>query len=337
MSRESIANGFVVAIMLGMSVVGGAAERPRIGELELSIRRASEAGKFSQVQALHKEAAEYCAEALDYACAVKHYELLLAGRPGRRERVGYFLQLGKMREALQDYSGAIAAYQDALHDQPRDYQATIALARAYDKIDLSGRAVEYYRKGAALAPQDAKPLLLLADVYMRIGYLSKAIESYQNALRLSPSADAYLGMVDCFVRQDDLAGAARTLDEGKALLSIAEYDARRGDINQRLGDGPGAAEAWELALSHDARRDDVRLKLVLLYDRLHRRAEADRHLQVLLAQFPRSPLVHFVRAWILYGRGDRQGSRREALAVQSLAPTEGVQHYNERLLALINK
>ena len=83
----------------------------------------------------------------------------------------------------------------------------------------------------------------------------------------------------------------------------------------------------------DPKRDDVRLKLTLVYDQLHRRAEADRLFRVLLASYPQSPLVHYFKALVLWERGERTASRAEALVVQRLSPTEGVAHFNDLLIS----
>jgi hypothetical protein len=95
--------------------------------------------------------------------------------------------------------------------------------------------------------------------------------------------------------------------------------------------------AWEEAVKSDPRRDDVRLKLTLIYDQLHRPADADRLFKQLLSAYPRSPLVHYFKALVLCERGDNKASREEALIVQTLEPTEMVSHYNELLLSRLRK
>src|SRR4051812_23059135 len=84
--------------------------------LEREIDRASEQGKYSSVQALRLELAQHYAAKGAYARAARQYELLLASRPSRSERVSYFIELGKMRDADREYDAAIGSFQDALHD-----------------------------------------------------------------------------------------------------------------------------------------------------------------------------------------------------------------------------
>src|SRR5204863_10152670 len=123
----------------------------------------------------------------------------------------------------------------------------------------------------------------------------------------------------------------------KTILPRADYDIRLGEIYRRHGDLKSACSAWEEARKSDAHRDDVRLQLALIYDRLSRPSDTDRMFKHLLEAYPRSPLVHFSRAWVLYARGDREGSRQEALVVQGLNPTALVLHYNDELLTQLKK
>src|SRR5205823_13628385 len=67
-------------------------------KLQQEIDEASEQGKFSYVQKLRLDLAEHFAATGDYADAARQYELILASRPGRSQRVKYFIELGKMRD-----------------------------------------------------------------------------------------------------------------------------------------------------------------------------------------------------------------------------------------------
>ena len=95
--------------------------------------------------------------------------------------------------------------------------------------------------------------------------------------------------------------------------------------------------AWEEALKADPRRDDVRLKLTLVYDHLKRHAEADALFRDLIASYPESPVVHYLKALVLFDRGEWRAARAEASRVQQLEPTELVAHFNELLMAELRK
>ena len=100
--------------------------------LQRSIDRASEAREFfPRADAAFRAGRSSDAGTGPLCAAARQYELLLASRPAEHERVKFFIKLGKMRDAVEDYSGAINAYQDALHDDPKSWDANLALARAY--------------------------------------------------------------------------------------------------------------------------------------------------------------------------------------------------------------
>ena len=301
------------------------------------IDRLSEKGDFDTVLDLRTKLADYAAGAGRYELAARQYELLLATRPRRKERVRFFTQLGKMRMALQDYSRAIASFDDALHDSPKDWEANLARARAFSAIDLNQRAIESYQRCIRLRPTEAGPYEELGQVYERQGFLGKALNMYQQALARGPKAEIYLHMADCYVHLKNITQAVQILTQAKSSLPSADYDVRLGEIYQSLGDAAHAGTAWEAALKADPRRDDVRLKLTLIYDQLHRQADTDRLFKQLLTAYPSSPLVHYFRALVLLERGEKSAARDEALRVEQLSPTEIVSHYTELLLSQLRK
>ena len=306
-------------------------------QLEQAIDRASEQGNYSHVQELRLELAKHYASTAEFGSAARQYELLLASRPSRHERVGYFVELGKMRYALENYDGAIAAYQDALHDDPKSWDAKLLLARAYARTELDARAIETYQWCLRTKPWARDPHEEIAAVYQRQGFLNKAIKNYQTANSMEARPETYLALSDCYVRQGDVARATDILQQAKAVLPRADYDVRLGEIYRRRGELRKACAAWEEALKSDPHRSDVQLQLAISYDQLNRRSDSDRLFRQLLAAYPDSPLVHFLRAWALYARGDARGSRQEALVVQRLAPTDVVRHYNDKLLEELQK
>lgn len=309
----------------------------RLDGLQHGIDSASELGRFDRVQALRLDLAREAAGAKRYALAARQYELLLAARPGKRERVKLFVELARMRRLSENFGGAISAYQDALHDDPKNWDANFELAQTNFQIDLNVAALSYYQRSLKIKPKSVDVYLGMAAVYQKQGFLNKAIKEYEKALKIQPRPEIYLAMADCYLRQDNMDKAADILQQGKAVLPWADYDARLGDIYHRRGDLIHAASSWEDSLKVDNKRDDIRLKLAMLYDRLGRRADTDRMLKKLEGSYPKSPLVHFLRAWIHYDRGDRETARLEAQRVERLAPTELVKHYNDRLLLLLNK
>jgi len=310
---------------------------PKIEDYLKRIDRYSEKGDFDTVLNVRTKLADYAATTGHYDVAERQYELLLATRPGRRDRVRFFTQLGKMRMALQDYSRAIASFDDALHDSPKDWEANLARARAFSAIDLNQRAIESYLRCIHLRPTEEAPYEELGQVYERQGFLGKALLQYQKAVSREPKSNTYLHMADCYVHLKNITQAIQVLEQAKAQIPSADYDVRLGEIYQSLGDAAHAGVAWEAALAADPKRDDVRLKLTLIYDQLHRQADTDRLFKELLLSYPQSPLVHYFRALVFLERGEKSAARAEAQLVEELSPTEAVAHYTDLLLTQLRK
>ncbi len=328
----------LAAVCLCISArVWGETSPQRIDRLQRSIEGASELGNFTRVHTLRLELADELGRIGQFAASARQYELVLASRPLKRERIKLFVRLGRSRSAAQDFGGAISAFQDALHDDPKDWDANLELARAYDHVELNSLAVDVYKRCMNLRPKDRQPYEEIGNVYQHMGYLNKAIASYEKALRIEPRPETYLAMADCFVRQGDMDRATALLQQAKTSLPRADYDIRLGDIYRKRNDLSKAVQAWEEALRSDPKRDDVRLKLLMAYGQLNRSSDADRLAKQLSTAYPESPLVHFMKAWMFFDRGDRQSARREALMVQTLAPTQLVRHYNDSLLRLLQK
>ena len=148
---------------------------------QADIDRASEKGDFGTVQNVRMRLADYAAAVGHNDLAARQYELILASRPGRADRVRYSIRLGKTRMVLQDYVRAIQAFYDALHDSPKDWEANLERARAFSAADIMPRAIESYERCINLRPQEAGPYAELGEVYEEQGFLGKALGYYQKA------------------------------------------------------------------------------------------------------------------------------------------------------------
>lgn len=335
--RRPIIGGIV---LLGLAVlparaatlVAGTFEEG-VSRLEQAISRASERGDFPLVQSLRLDLAKRYAGAQRYVEAARQYELVLASRPSRRQRVELFVALGRMRFALQDFNGAIGAFEDALHDDPHSWEAHFSLAQAYARVELNTRAIEEYQRCLALKPEALDAYEEMASIYQRLSYFDKAIACYEKVLQREARPESFLGLADCYVGEDDFGRATEILQRAKAVLPRADYDVQLGEVYRKRGYLAQAVSSWKEALQLDPGRDDVRLSLAVVEGQMRQFTDADRLYRRLLAAFPKSPLVHFCHAWALYDRGDRRAARMEALTVRALEPADMIKQYNERLLA----
>ncbi len=329
--------GMLVLFLAAPRAFAESVEDQQISRWLSEIEDSSEKGNFDNVQIVRMRLADYAATVGRYDLAARQYELLLAARPGRADRVRYFTRLGKTRMALQDYVRAIGSFDDALHDRPKDWEANLERAKAFAAAEINHRAIESFKKCIKLRPQEVAPYEGLGAVYEKQGFLGKALSYYEQALARGPKPEIYLHMADCYVHMKNIPQAIDVLSRAKTRLPRADYDVRLGDIYQSLGDLTHSAAAWEDALRADPNRDDVRLKLTLIYDQLHRRSDTDRVFKELLVSYPKSSLVHYLKALILWERGERTAAEAESLVVQNLSPTETVAHFNELLISQLRK
>ena len=281
--------------------------------------------------------ADYAAQVPRNDLAARQYELLLAASPGQADRVRYFKRLGKTRMAMQDYGRAISAFDDALHDSPKDWEANLDRARAFAAAEIYQRAIESYERCIQLRPQESAPYEELARVYQKQGSQEQALDYYQKALEREPKPEIYLSMADCYVHLKNITQAITVLTEAKTRLPRADYDVRLGDIYQSLGDLSRAGVAWEEALKADPKRDDVRLKA---HTDLRSSAPAPGYGPAaqgtlgLISAIGAGPLFQGARA---LGAGRTHRGAIWKCLVQSLSPTEGVAHFNDLLIQELRK
>ena len=198
--------------------------------------------------------------------------LLLAGRPrpGRARQI-FHTKLGNMRMALgRIMSARSRAYDDALHDSPKDWDANLARARAFVAADIDQRAIESYERCIKLRPSGRGAIRRSWPVFMKMqGFLGKALAFVLRDRQRSPASDPkpvqiYLHMADCYVHAKKYRAMA-------VSASVRKRKARAPASGLRCAPGRDLSEFWGYAQRRRSRgkkrlkrgiskRDDVRLK-----------------------------------------------------------------------------
>jgi len=322
-----------ILIALGfLSSLGQAAPfDATLRQMQGRIDYASERGRIEEARVLRRDLAQQAIRAGYFLEASRQYELLLASRPAKKERVRLFTELGRLREAISDWSGAIHAYADARHDDPQAWDATLAQARVFVRLDMYRQAEENYEVCLKLRPDSVEAMDELGGVYRERGFLPKAIAMYEKAIALKPGPNSYVGLAECYRRRHDWGRALEIIQQGEQKAPSSIYDVARGGIYRRMGQPVKAIASWETALEADPTRDDLRLSLIFLKEQTGQRAAADALLASMVKTYPRSPLVQWTRAWVMKRRGDRTNMLKATSVVDELSPTDLVKHYNERL------
>jgi tetratricopeptide (TPR) repeat protein len=306
-------------------------------QLLSAIDRASENGHEAEVRALRLELARQATLNGYYFDAARQYELLLAARPAKKERVRLFTELGRLRESTGDYVGAIAAYEDARHDAPQTWEANLRLAEVYRHEGLYQQSEQVYLKCLLLRPNDLEARDGLGDLYRERGFLKQAIAVYSETLKRRPTAASFTGLSECYWRRNDFTNAIETLENGRRSKVPGDYDTPLGFVYRRQGKFPQAVAIWELALAAHPERSDLKMNLIWVYIPLGRLKDAERLVNELIDAYPKSPLVHYTLAWLKLRQGSLPTARRESARVTELSPTDLVKHYNERLELTISE
>jgi Tfp pilus assembly protein PilF len=167
------------------------------------------------------------------------------------EKVGseVYLSAARIHEQRGDLPGAIAQYQKAIANNPREVTAHIGLARIYDRQGEYGRAVEQYQKAIQVDPKRGLPRNDLGLCYARHGELEKSIAELQQAVKLQPESKLYRNNLATV-----LVEANREQEALQQLLAAhppaaAHYNL--GALLSRCGKSALAAQHLQQALSVD--------------------------------------------------------------------------------------
>src|SRR5208283_2388804 len=113
------------------------------------------------------------------------------------------------------YDDAIQHFQTAMRANPDSDDVKFDLADAYFRKGKYQQALEVAQQVSSAGQQDDAFLSLLADIKAHLGQPPEASQIYRNAIRRNPDNDQYyLSLTLLQLRQNDLGGAQKTLQEG---------------------------------------------------------------------------------------------------------------------------
>jgi tetratricopeptide (TPR) repeat protein len=117
------------------------------------------------------------------------------------------------------YDDAIQHFQTALHVNPDSDDVKFDLADAYFRKGMYQQALEVAQQVSNNGQQDDAFLSLLADTKAHLGQPHEASQIYRNAIRRNPDNDQYyLSLALLELRQSDLSGAEKSLQEGLSRI-----------------------------------------------------------------------------------------------------------------------
>ena len=216
-----------------------------------------------------------------------------------------------------------------------------ALGLAYFDAGRYADAVSALRRLTELQPDSATGFQMLGTAYHALGDLDQALANYRRTNELHPSPTAWSNIGTIRYGRKDYAGAAAAYRESQKLQPKEPSTLRNlGDALARLGDRPGAKQAYRSAVELcQARlaveRNDARLLALeaLCLAKLGEAAKARAVVASALALNPRSPDALYKKAVVLLLDHDTVGalaalraaiesgySRNVAAADDDLAP-----------------
>jgi len=123
--------------------------------------------------------------------------------------------IGVLLARYRLYDDAIQHFQSAKQANPDSDDVKFDLADAYFRKGQYQQALDVAQQVSSAGQQDDAFLSLLADIKAHLGQPPEASQIYRNAIRRNPDNDQYyLSLTLLQLRQNDLGGAQKTLQEG---------------------------------------------------------------------------------------------------------------------------
>lgn len=91
-----------------------------------------------------------------------------------------------------NYEEAILLYEAAIEIEPRNFDATVGLGKAYTRKNESDKAITCFRDAMEIKPDSGEPISELAAIYADKGDMDSLNELFSNE-RARESIEAYTG------------------------------------------------------------------------------------------------------------------------------------------------
>ena len=245
----------------------------------MSIDTKNAASYFFEGQRLEKEGA-YSQAANCYRRAIETHSSLAS----------YHHRLGRVLQLANDYTAAIAAFEQAIALGKADSNTLICLGRCFLETQQAPQAAQVYLQMLALTGADGDKHRLLAHYQLgnalaQQGLHTQALISYQNALALNPKhTSTWAAQARS---QAALGQGVAALHSLQVVTQLAPHNAQ-GYIAlaqhcERSGPFSVAARAWEQVYTIDPNNTDWLLRYALALDMAGNRHKAEQAYRQLLA------------------------------------------------------
>jgi Flp pilus assembly protein TadD len=255
------------------------------------------------------------------ADAIDAYRKSVAANPGIFEsNLNLGLVLAKNGDAeAEKYLRAATQLKPTSHPREGVYRAWLSLGHVLEKTDPK-RAVEAFKAAATLEPKNAEAHLSAAMAYENLKQFAAAEAEYKTAAELDPkSAEALAGLVNVYQKNGRLEEAESPLRKyialdprnatahvqlGRVLAGTGKYEEAATELQTGLKLAPGDPVATR--------------ELAELLIQQKKYAEAEALLRPLVASSPGDAALHYELGRVLMRKHDFAGAENEILAALKL-------------------
>ena len=281
----------------------------------------------------------------------------LGGRYPSEEAMRFYLD-ARLLEQSGQLTEALGQYYRALSLDPRSVDLLVHISQICAQIGDAGRSLEFAERALARNPDDWRALWLQGAARFSTGHASEALAPLERACEIDSTQVEVLRttarVAESLGRTAEAEQAWRRLvwaddDDGEAWFQVAAAQARRGDfkgaeasleravdlnptrpgimflqgwVKENLGDEAGAIELYKNHL--EVHTDDVgtRRRLVSLYARAQRYAEAYDQARRVTAAAPDDPEALQVEADLALKLKKNADADRVIAHLRSMSPGE---------------
>ncbi len=179
-----------------------------------------------------------------------------------------YLLLGIAHSQFKDYEKSIDYLRKARQLNPDDDMIVFQLGASYERNKNWFRAVYYLRKAIKINPENAEALNYLGYMFAEKGIkLNEATFMIDKALEIEPENGYFVDSLGWVYYQKGLLDKAlQELERAIELLKKEGEDdpiirEHLGDVYYKKGNFAEAKKQWEISISLDSTREEVKKKL----------------------------------------------------------------------------
>jgi tetratricopeptide (TPR) repeat protein len=164
---------------------------------------------------------------------------------------------------------AIASFERAVHTDPNDSDAQLAIARQYERLGRLGDAEAAFKKAGLLDPDGIAPHDFYANFLYRQGRFPEAIREWQTVIRIAPDhAAAWVNLGAAMSESGSLDEAIKAYKQAIAFKPTDMAFNNLGAVFERTGRYQEAVDAYRRAIGMNGENYLSHGNLAVAYSRM---------------------------------------------------------------------